>query len=133
MERENDATIAADPVFRAQMQVTREVLDEIGTGDVPWILRPQQDRQGRPDRSGGAVEGVLDALLVSAKDPADVRRGGCHPALSGEGFVPRDRLGGSPSRAGWPGSAWRSCPFTPSRRAGNRPVAHGALAPKDTH
>src|SRR5437660_8945129 len=29
---------AADPVFRAQMQVTREVLDEIGAGDVPWIL-----------------------------------------------------------------------------------------------
>src|SRR2546428_760226 len=29
---------AADPVFRAQMQVTREVLEEIGAGDVPWIL-----------------------------------------------------------------------------------------------
>ena len=29
---------AADPGFRAQMQVTREVLDEIGAGDVPWLL-----------------------------------------------------------------------------------------------
>ena len=29
---------AADPVFRAQMQVTREVLEEIGAGDVPWLL-----------------------------------------------------------------------------------------------
>src|SRR5258705_4973308 len=33
---------AADPVFRAQMQVTREVLDEIGAGDVPWILRSEE-------------------------------------------------------------------------------------------
>src|SRR5215472_15446073 len=49
---------AADPVFHAQMQVTREVLEEIGAGDVPWDPRPQQDRQGRQDRVGGAVEGV---------------------------------------------------------------------------
>src|ERR1044072_9179059 len=29
---------AADPAFRAQMRVPREVLDEIGAGDVPWLL-----------------------------------------------------------------------------------------------
>ena len=31
---------AADPGFRAQIQVTREVLDEIGAGDVPWSASP---------------------------------------------------------------------------------------------
>jgi len=40
---------AADPVFRAQMQVTREVLEEIGAGDVPWILVPTRStRSPRP-------------------------------------------------------------------------------------
>src|SRR5216683_908764 len=54
---------AADPVFRAQMQVTREVLDEIGAGAVPWILVLNK------------IDKVAQAArLVSAKDPADVRR-----------------------------------------------------------
>ncbi len=65
---------AADPGFRAQMQVTREVLDEIGAGDVPWILVLNKiDKVARTEREGLARE-FPAALLVSAKDPADVRR-----------------------------------------------------------
>ena len=65
---------AADPVFRAQMQVTREVLDEIGAGDVPWILV-----LNKIDKVAGAEREALSkefpaALLVSAKDAADVGR-----------------------------------------------------------
>ena len=65
---------AADPGFRAQMQVTREVLDEIGAGDVPWILV-----LNKIDKVAPAVREALSrefpaALLVSAKDPADVGR-----------------------------------------------------------
>jgi GTP-binding protein HflX len=65
---------AADPVFRAQMQVTREVLDEIGAGDVPWILVLNKiDKVARIEREKLLKE-FPAALLVSAKDPADVRR-----------------------------------------------------------
>jgi len=65
---------AADPVFRSQMQVTREVLDEIGAGDVPWILVLNKiDKVDQNEREKLSKE-FPAALLVSAKDPADVRR-----------------------------------------------------------
>jgi GTP-binding protein HflX len=65
---------AADPVFRAQMQVTRKVLDEIGAGDVPWILVLNKiDKVDQIEREELLKE-FPAALLVSAKDPADVRR-----------------------------------------------------------
>src|SRR3989440_1625482 len=65
---------AADPVFRAQMQVTREVLGEIGAGDVPWVLVLNKiDKVAQTEREELLKE-FPAALLVSAKDPADVRR-----------------------------------------------------------
>ena len=65
---------AADPVFRGQMQVTREVLEEIGAGDVPWILVLNKiDKVAQTERAELLKE-FPAALLVSAKDPADVGR-----------------------------------------------------------
>ena len=65
---------AADPAFRAQMQVTREVLEEIGAGDVPWILVLNKiDKVAQTEREDLLKE-FPAALLVSTKDPADVRR-----------------------------------------------------------
>jgi GTP-binding protein HflX len=65
---------AADPVFRAQMQITREVLEEIGAGDVPCILVLNKiDKVAQTEREELLKE-FPAALLVSAKDPADVRR-----------------------------------------------------------
>ena len=65
---------AADPVFRVQWQVTREVLDEIGAGDVPWILVLNKiDKVAQTEREE-LLQEFPAALLVSAKDPADVRR-----------------------------------------------------------
>ena len=65
---------AADPGFRAQMLVTREVLDEIGAGDVPWILVLNKiDKVAQTEREKLRKE-FPAALLVSAKDPVDVGR-----------------------------------------------------------
>src|SRR6185312_14289010 len=53
---------------------TREVLDEIGAGDVPWILVLNKiDKVGPIEREKLSKE-FPAALLISAKDPADVRR-----------------------------------------------------------
>jgi GTP-binding protein HflX len=65
---------AADPVFRAQLQVTREVLADIGAGDVPWILVLNKIDQVAPTERQDLSREFPAALLVSAKDPADVRR-----------------------------------------------------------
>ena len=65
---------AADPGFRAQMQVTREVLDEIGAGDVPWILVLNKIDKVAPAGREELSREFPAALLVSAKDPADVGR-----------------------------------------------------------
>jgi GTP-binding protein HflX len=56
------------------MQVAREVLDKIGAGDVPWILVLNKiDEVAQTDREELLKE-FPAALLVSAKDPADVGR-----------------------------------------------------------
>jgi GTP-binding protein HflX len=65
---------AADPAFRAQMQVTREVLDEIGAGDVPWALILNKIDKVAGDERERLAREFPAALLVSAKDPADVER-----------------------------------------------------------
>ena len=65
---------AADPGFHAQMRVTREVLDEIGAGDVPSILVLNKiDKVAHPDREELLKE-FPHALLVSAMDTTDIRR-----------------------------------------------------------
>ncbi len=63
---------AADESFRAQYQVTREVLDEIGAGQVPSRLV-----LNKIDRVDGTVRDALrkefpEAMLLSAHDKADV-------------------------------------------------------------
>ena len=64
---------AADPTFRDQLAVTREVLAGIGAGDVPWrLLLNKRDRL-----DDDAVEILRaeypEAVLVCAHDPDDVR------------------------------------------------------------
>jgi GTP-binding protein HflX len=56
------------------MQVTREVLEEIGAGDVPWILVLNKIDKVAPAGREELSREFPDALLVSAKDPADVGR-----------------------------------------------------------
>lgn len=64
----------ADPAWRDQLAVTREVLREIGASDRPTVLVLNKvDRLDDDARAGLAAE-LPDAFLMSAKDPADVAR-----------------------------------------------------------
>ncbi|MBC8071529.1 MAG: GTPase HflX [Deltaproteobacteria bacterium] len=65
---------AADPTFREQLAVVREVLDGIGAGGVSSrLVLNKRDRLD--DGTAAALQQEFpDAILVSAHDPADVRR-----------------------------------------------------------
>lgn len=63
---------ASDPTFRAQLEVTREVLGEIGADVVPSkLLLNKVDRLSEAARDDLRIE-FPDATLLSAKDPEDV-------------------------------------------------------------
>ncbi len=65
---------ASDPTFRGQLEVTRSTLAEIGAADVPYkLILNKIDRVAEEDRLILARE-FPEALLLSAKDPADVAR-----------------------------------------------------------
>ena len=65
---------AADPAFPAQIEVTLDVLREIGASDATRLLVLNKiDRVDAPARAQLAAAWP-DAIQVSAKDPADVER-----------------------------------------------------------
>jgi GTPase len=65
---------AADPTFRQQLAVVRDVLAEIGAGEVPWrLLLNKRDRLDDESMAKLRAE-YPDAMLVSAHDRGDVRR-----------------------------------------------------------
>ena len=65
---------ASDPAFPAQIEVTREVLDSIGATESPRLgVLNKADRLDAATRERLAQEWP-EALLASAKDPADVAR-----------------------------------------------------------
>jgi GTP-binding protein HflX len=62
----------SDPSWAAQLEVTRDVLDEIGAGDVPsTLLMNKVDRIDPEDLARLRVR-MPDAWFVSAHDPKDV-------------------------------------------------------------
>jgi GTP-binding protein HflX len=70
---------ASDDNFERQLQVTTEVLAEIGAGDVPRLLVFNKiDRIGDAEARVAATQALLarwpDALVMSARQPADVAR-----------------------------------------------------------
>lgn len=65
---------ASDPTFRDQLQVTRDVLSQIGAEGVPWkLVLNKMDRVSDELRADLELE-YPDAIMVSAHDPADVVR-----------------------------------------------------------
>jgi GTPase len=78
LEEARDASLllhlcdAADPAFRNQTQVTRDVLREIGAGDNPTLLiLNKADRLDEAQRQALQAE-YPDAILMSARNSADV-------------------------------------------------------------
>ncbi len=64
---------AADPTFRDQLQVTRDVLSGIGAGEVPWRLVLNKRDRLEPAAQAALQQEYPEAIIVSARDPADVR------------------------------------------------------------
>jgi GTPase len=63
---------ASDPTFREQLATTREVLGDIGAGDIPSrLVLNKRDRLEPAAIEALALE-FPEALIVSAKDPAGV-------------------------------------------------------------
>jgi GTPase len=83
---------ASDDNFERQLQVTTEVLAEIGAGDIPRLLVFNKiDRAGDADVTTRALLARWpDALVLSARDPADVAR--LHARL--QAFFARDLVDG---------------------------------------
>jgi GTP-binding protein HflX len=64
----------SDPAFPAQLEVTREVLAEIGAVESPRLLVLNKADRLDPEARAQLARERPDAILVSAKDPADVAR-----------------------------------------------------------
>ena len=62
----------ADPSWEAQLEVTREVLEEIGAGDVPSTLVMNKVDRIDPEDLARLRVRLPDAWFVSAHDPKDV-------------------------------------------------------------
>jgi len=63
---------ASDPSFRAQLEVTRTVLGEIGAGELPNLLLLNKMDRVAPEDHAGLAFAFPDAVQLSAKAPADV-------------------------------------------------------------
>jgi len=83
---------ASDPNFERQLQVTSEVLDEIGAGDVPRLLVFNKVDLTRDEAA--SAEALLarwpEAMVISARRPEDVAR--LHARLAA--FFARDLVDG---------------------------------------
>jgi GTP-binding protein HflX len=63
---------AADPAFPAQIQVTREVLHEIGADQSPTLLVLNKSDRLTPEQRESLRSEYPQALLLSVRDPRDV-------------------------------------------------------------
>ena len=94
---------ASDPAFERQLEVTSEVLAEIGAGAVPRVIVFNKiDRVGDVAAQAATIQSLYarwpDAVVISARDPFDVGRFRAHilaffsrNLVEGELRVPYDR------------------------------------------
>ncbi|HBY87475.1 MAG TPA: GTPase HflX [Colwellia sp.] len=65
---------ASDPSFRAQLDVVHEVLDEVGVEDSKKLLVLNKSDQLSIEQQQALMEEFPDAMLTSARNPADVSK-----------------------------------------------------------
>jgi GTP-binding protein HflX len=65
---------ASDPAYLSQLEVTREVLAEIGAGDIPRLMVLNKADRLDPEQIAVLARRHPDAILVSARDAGDVKR-----------------------------------------------------------
>jgi GTPase len=65
---------SSDGGFERQMQVTNEVLGEIGAGAIPHLLLMNKADRLTPEQADAIRAKYPDAMLLSAKSPEDVTR-----------------------------------------------------------
>jgi len=63
---------ASDPTFASQLDVTREVLGDIGAASVPSLLLLNKRDRLEPGAAEKLAHAYPDAILLSAKDPKDI-------------------------------------------------------------
>jgi GTP-binding protein HflX len=80
LEEARDASLllhlldASDPALRDQLQVTRDVLAQIGAGEHPTLLiLNKSDRLG-PEQIAALAQEYPEAFILSARSPEDVQR-----------------------------------------------------------
>lgn len=63
---------SADPTFRAQLEVTRSTLAEVGAGEIQSLLILNKTDRLLPDQKTALAQEFPDAVMLSAKNPKDV-------------------------------------------------------------
>jgi len=65
---------ASDPSFRSQLDVVNEVLEEVGVEDSKKLLVLNKSDQLTPEQQQALMEEFPDAMMTSARNPADVKK-----------------------------------------------------------
>ena len=65
---------ASDPSFRSQLDVVHGVLEEVGVEDSKKLLVLNKSDQLSPEQQQALMEEFPDAMMTSARDPADVSK-----------------------------------------------------------
>ena len=65
---------ASDPSFRSQLEVTRSVLKEVGTSDIPSLLILNKSDKLSETEKLERLQEFPDALLISTRSPEDLER-----------------------------------------------------------
>lgn len=64
----------SDPSFRSQLEVTRQVLGEVGATEVPSLLVLNKCDRYSTEYAESLRKEFPEAIMISTRDPADVRR-----------------------------------------------------------
>lgn len=65
---------ASDPSFRSQLEVTRQVLGEVGATETPQLLVLNKQDQLQPEQKEALKKEFPEAEMISTRSPEDLKR-----------------------------------------------------------